>query len=212
MKNLTRKLFFYGASLLLSGMLVGCIGKESTADSSGNDVVTDSEEVSGIDESRATDELGGADDEAANDIAPSPESDGEKTGDKKGKETLSMYSTEQIEYARIWLQLGANQEIDELNVRHFPAGTPLNPNDDTSAAYPEDVVQLAGSRLVDGSVTYSSNGDGTIHIYNVPLRWDGRYPAGEKFYTDIITQIRRVYVDPGEDEKIIDLIQLLQVH
>ncbi|MFJ7676654.1 hypothetical protein ACIQXQ_01145 [Peribacillus sp. NPDC097198] len=212
MKKLIRKLLFYGASLLLSGMLVGCAGKESAVDSSGKDVMSDSEEVSGIDESRATDELGGADDEAANDIAPSPESDGKQTGDKKGKQTLSMYSTEQIEYARIWLQLGANQDIDELNVRHFPAGTPLNPNDDTSAAYPKDVVQLAGSRLVDGSVTYSSNGDGTIHVYNVPLRWDGRYPAGEKFYTDLITQTKCVYVDPGEDERIIELIQLLRVH
>lgn len=212
MKKLIRKLLFYGASLLLSGMLVGCAGKESTLGSLENDVMTNSEEVSGIDESRATDELGGADDEAANDIAPSPESDGKQTGDKKGKETLSMYSTEQIEYARIWLQLGAIQDVDELNVRHFPAGTPLNPNDDTSAAYPKDVVQLAGSRLVDGSVTYSSNGDGTIHVYNVPLRWDGRYPAGEKFYTDLITQTKRVYVDPSEDERIIELIQLLRVH
>lgn len=25
---------------------------------------------------------------------------------------------------------------------------------------------------MDGSVTYHGNGDGTIHVYNVPLRWD----------------------------------------
>ena len=212
MKKLTRKLFFYGASLLLSGMLIGCAGKESIVGPSGNDIVTDSEGVSGIEESGTTDELGRADNDAADDIIHLPESDGENTGDKKGEETLSVYSTEQIEYARIWLQLGANQDIDELNVRRLPSGTPLNPNDDTSAAYPEDVIQLAGSRLVDGSVTYSSNGDGTIHVYNVPLRWDGRYPAGEKFYMDIIAHAKRVYVDPGEEQKIIDVIQLLKVH
>ena len=210
MKKRARKLFFYGASLLLSGMLVGCAGKESIVGPSGNDIVTDSEGVSDIEESGPIGELGGAD--RAGDIAPSLESDGEKTGDKKGEETLSVYSTEQIEYARIWLQLGANQDIDELNVRHFPSGTPLNPNDDTSATYPEDVIQLAGSRLVDGSVTYSSNGDGTIQVYNVPLRWDSRYPAGEKFYMDIIAHAKRVYVDPGEEQKIIDVIQLLKVH
>ncbi|API92415.1 hypothetical protein KM914_11270 [Virgibacillus pantothenticus] len=66
-----------------------------------------------------------------------------------------------MEYARVWLQLGEIKDVDELNVRHIPAGTPLNPDDETSVNYPEDVIQLAGSRLVDGSVTYSSNGDGT---------------------------------------------------
>ncbi len=84
------------------------------------------------------------------------------------------YSPLQIEYARIWLQLGENQQIDELNVRRIPAGALVNPDDHTSARYPEDVTQLAGSRLVDGSVTYSSNGDGTIQVYNVPLRWESR--------------------------------------
>ena len=84
------------------------------------------------------------------------------------------YSPLQIEYARVWLQLGENQQIDELNVRRIPAGTLVNPDDHTSARYPKDVTQLAGSRLVDGSVTYSSNGDGTIQVYNVPLRWESR--------------------------------------
>ncbi|MBS4196542.1 hypothetical protein [Lederbergia citri] len=133
------------------------------------------------------------------------------TGFKEDNDTLSHYSSEQIEYARVWLQLGANQQIDGLYARHIPAGTPLNPDDDTSASYPEDVIQLAGSRLVDGSVTYSGNGDGTINVYNVPLRWDGHYPAGENFYIDIITNTKLVYVDPGDDEKIVALIKLLSV-
>lgn len=96
------------------------------------------------------------------------------SAEEKSKEdnVLAAYSSEKIEYARVWLQLGPNQEIDELNVRHIAAGEPINPNDDTSASYPENVTQLAGSRLVDGSVTYHGNGDGTIHVYNVPLRWD----------------------------------------
>ena len=123
---------------------------------------------------------------------------------------LSGYSTEQIEYARVWLQLGANQEIDGLYVNKIPEGTPLNPDDETSAAYPEDVIQLAGSRLVDGSVTYSGNGDGTVNLYNVPLRWDGEYPAGEEFYTEIIENTELVAIDPGEDEEVIGLIELLQ--
>jgi len=52
---------------------------------------------------------------------------------KKNKDNLGEYTSEQIEYARVWLQLGPNQAIDELNVQHIKAGKPLNPNDETSA-------------------------------------------------------------------------------
>lgn len=124
------------------------------------------------------------------------------------KKTFSQYSSEQIEFARVWLQLAPNKDIDELNVLHIPAGTSLNPDDGTSSSYPEDVIQLAGSRLVDGSVTYSGNGDGTINVYNVPLRWDGKYPAGEKFYIDIIENTKLVYINPRLDEKIVELIKV----
>lgn len=130
---------------------------------------------------------------------------------KKGN-ALSKYSSEEIEYARIWLQLGANQEIDELNVWHISAGELLNPDDETSAVYPEDVIQLAGSRLIDGSVTYSSNANGTINLYNVPLRWDGNYPAGKSFYEDIIKNKKVISINPGEDEKVQRLIKLLIIH
>lgn len=132
--------------------------------------------------------------------------------DKKNKDNLGQYASEQIEYARVWSQLGPNQAIDELNVQHIKAGTPLNPNDETSALYPQDVIQLSGSRLVDGVVTYSSNGNGTINVYNVPLRWDGSFPIGEEFYTDIIENTKLVSINTGEDEKIIKLIKLLNVY
>lgn len=127
-------------------------------------------------------------------------------------EALSKYTSNQIEYARVWLQLGPNQEIDELNVRHIPAGEKLNPDDETSASYPEDVIQLAGSRLVDGSMTYSGNGDGTINVYNIPLRWDGQYPAGKDFYNEIIQSTKLVRIDTGDNQKVIRLIKLLNVH
>ncbi|WP_338780134.1 hypothetical protein [Metabacillus sp. FJAT-52054] len=124
---------------------------------------------------------------------------------------LSSYPSNKIEYARVWLQLGPNQEIDELNVHLLPAGTPLNPDDSTSAAYPEDVIQLAGSRLADGSVTYSGNGNGTINVYNVPLRWDGQYPAGKKFYEEIINTTKLVSIDKGSPNKIVKLISKMKI-
>nr|WP_204419163.1 hypothetical protein [Bacillus tianshenii] len=136
--------------------------------------------------------------------------------DNKGD--MSGYTAKQIEYARVWLQLGPNQELDELNAHLIPAGTPINPNDDTSSLYPEDVIQLAGSRLVDGSVTYSGNGDGTINVYNVPLRWETNVPDDlpenymQKLTEEIIETTELVYVDPGDNEKIIELIKLLKVH
>ncbi len=131
--------------------------------------------------------------------------------DSSNNDRLAAYSSEEIEYARVWLQLGPNQEIDALFAIHIPAGEPLNPNDETSATYPEDVIQLAGTRLLDGSVTYSGNGDGTIRIYKVPLRWDGQYPAGEEFYEGLIDDTDEVYIEPGDDEQIEDMIQLLEI-
>lgn len=143
-------------------------------------------------------------------ITPSKEEkniDSNNEAKSKVDKNLAKYSSNEIEYARIWLQLGPNQEIDELYIRHIPAGTPLNPEDKTSANYPENVTQLSGSRLVDGSVTYTSNGDGTINQYTaIPLRWDGINPAGKKEYTDILKKRKKVYVDVGNDEKIIQII------
>ncbi|MYL45643.1 hypothetical protein GLV94_08290 [Virgibacillus halodenitrificans] len=130
---------------------------------------------------------------------------------KEKKDILAPYSNEQIEYARVWRQLGPNQEVEELNVRHIPAGTKLNAKDDTSTVYPEDVIQLSGVRLVDGSVTYSGNGDGTINVYDIPLRWDGVYPAGKKFYNDLLENNEQIAIDPGKDKEIAELIKRIQM-
>lgn len=137
--------------------------------------------------------------------------DSDDASSEENKDVLSAYSNEQIEYARIWLQLGPNQELDALYVRLIPAGEPLHPEDETSVGYPEDVIQLSGTRLVDGSITYSGNGDGTINVYNVPLRWDGVYPAGEEFYQEMIDNTELVPVDTGDDEEVIALIKLLDI-
>lgn len=187
------------------------------SNSSGQNVETSNSSSSANQEAVSTDSST-KDNEANNDSSEeSPKGDlndassETNVSDQRGDEKLSQYSSEQIEYARVWLQFGPNQEIDELNVLHIPTGTPINPDDESSADYPEDVIQLAGSRLVDGSVTYSGNGDGTINVYNVPLRWDGNYPADEDFYTDIIENTKLVNVEIGDDEKIIKLIKLLNI-
>lgn len=203
MNKMTRVFYFSAAIALLAGC--GNDPEPEVTDSTPNAATeTPAEEA---DENAAADQ----DEKEETDDSEAEESetaDEENTDAETAESALDAYSSEQIEYARVWLQLGPNQELDGLYVKQIPAGTPLNPDDETSGVYPEDVIQLAGSRLVDGSVTYSGNGDGTINVYNVPLRWDGQYPAGEDFYEEIINDTELVAIDTGNDEDVIRLIEL----
>ncbi|WP_208560058.1 hypothetical protein [Marinilactibacillus kalidii] len=132
-------------------------------------------------------------------------------------DTLAAYSNEEIEYARIWLQLGATQDIDELSVEKIPKGSPLNSEDEASAVYPEPVVHLSGSRLAEGSITYSSNGNGTIDVYPVPHRWEMlssnvKIENGVSVYTQkLLDRKERVSVDVGDTDAIEALIQKEQI-
>ncbi|MEC1605079.1 hypothetical protein [Bacillus halotolerans] len=233
MKKL-RNIFYCNVVLmLLVLLLVGCMGgKEETSNNDSalqseennnetkdsNQIAKDeSEATTGSEESITKNSNENASKESSADESKETSSEGQKNEANSEKDNvLAEYSSEKIEYARVWLQLGANQEIDELNVRHISAGEPINPNDDTSAGYPEDVIQLAGSRLVDGSVTYSGNGDGTIKVYNVPLRWDSSDDVSKgvmrEVTENIIKNTKTVYVDTGDSEKIKRLIDIMAVH
>lgn len=217
------KIFYFNISLFLFALLLfGCgtaaktekakiaASSENTSTSQHEKTTSDTADSSSVnkeEESTPTaDNPSNADSKEGENAAPNNISGNNKDN------ALSEYSSEEIEYARVWLGLGTNKEPDELNVRHISAGEPINPDDSTSVSYPENVIQLAGSRLVDGSVTYSNYGDGTIKVYNVPLRWDGNYPAGEKFYKNIIENAKIVRIDPGDDNKIIKLINELHRH
>lgn len=232
LKKQTKNYYCHVALLLFILSLVGCTGgtnKEAKTDPSENDSAKQSQEVTkGTQES---DPSGKQEDKSVHkkgsEVSAKDDSNDATSEESKNKESknlsknekenpLSDYSSKKIEYARVWLQLGPNQDLDELNVRHISAGEIINQNDDTSASYPEDVIQLAGSRLVDGSVTYSSNGDGTINVYNVPLRWDSPADVDKNFmqeYTQGIIKNRKlVHVDPGDNEEIIKLIDIMKVH
>ena len=200
MKNIV-KVFYFSAALAL---LAGCSDDSTTEVSP--DAGSDSAEVEEqVDVAETeTDEEAQADEEESEEASEAEESTETETS------PLDAYSSEEIEYARVWLELGANQDIDGLYVTEFEAGTPLNPDDETSAVYPVNVIQLAGSRLVDGSVTYSSNGDGTINRYNVPLRWDGEYPAGTDFYNEFLAEAELISIPAGENDEVIRLIELLE--
>ncbi|QJC95077.1 Putative lipoprotein [Bacillus mojavensis] len=230
MKKL-RNIFYCNAVLmLLVLLLVGCMGgkeEKSNNDSSlhseeNNNETDDSNQISKGESETTTGSEKSVPNENASKESSTDESQETSSEEIRNKEksqkdnVLAEYSSEKIEYARVWLQLGANQEIDELNVRHISAGEPINPNDDTSTSYPEDVIQLAGSRLVDGSVTYSGNGDGTIKVYNVPLRWDSSDDVSNgvmrEVTENIIKNAKTVYVDTGDSEKIKRLIDIMAIH
>lgn len=226
LKKQTKNYHCHLALLLFILSLVGCTGvtnKAAKTDPSENDSVKQSQEVTketqennptGKEKDKSVSKKGS--EESAKDVSDNAEETKNKESKNKEESPLSGYSSKKIEYARVWLQLGPNQDLDELNVRHISAGELINPNDDTSASYPEDVIQLAGSRLVDGSVTYSSNGDGTINVYNVPLRWDSPADVDKNFmqeYTQGIIKNRKlVHVNPGDNKEIIKLIDITKVH
>lgn len=238
MRNSTKLFNFNVLLILLVLLMAGCNGKGATNEDSEQkdtnndrqlqDEVTDAEEET--DDTEKDINNGKTEDEqkqsqsstnGTNNTNESNETDNSSSEKTEKGETnnasknesnsaLSGYSPQEIEYARVWLQLGEVKDVEELNVRHIPSGTPLNPDDKTSVNYPNDVIQLTGSRLVDGVVTYSSNGNGTINVYNVPLRWDGKNPAGEDFYKNIINNTKLVSVDVGNDEEVKKLIKKIE--
>lgn len=236
MKRGTKNFYYNVALLMLVLLLVGCSDSaREEADAGTNEDALASEPVKETDDPKENNQVeenskngepsAESEETIRNDSieTPSEETSNEESTIATGNEeenSLSTYSSEEIEYARVWLQLGPNQEIDELNVLHIPAGEPLNPDDNTDVKYPEDVIQLSGSRLVDGSVTYSGNGDGTINIYNVPLRWYGGFsPPDDLDKNDVIAEMENiientelVYIEPDMDEEVIDLIELLNMH
>ncbi|MCT1902983.1 hypothetical protein [Oceanobacillus sojae] len=232
--------------LFITFVLVAC--SDNTNESDNNDSATnEAAEESGTaeddnvtddnksDESTATDESDENSNENDTDNNSSEESDtdssddssveNEESNDSSSEDddnALSSYSSEEIEYARVWLQLGPNQDIDELYVDHVPAGTPLDPNDEENdVSYPEDVIQVSGSRIVDGMVTYSGNGDGTINVYNIPYgnRWYGGTPRPDDIdLEDVKEEMREmlenpelVSIDPGDDEKVKNIIEKMYI-
>ncbi|MGG3914388.1 hypothetical protein [Rossellomorea vietnamensis] len=126
------------------------------------------------------------------------------------EDSLSGYPSEKIEYARVWLQVIGNGNVEELNVQHISAGEQLNPYDDKSVEYPEDVIVLTGKAIADGTVTYSGNGDGTINVYDVPSHWPSSEQIEESMeeYTQgIVDGTEKVSVDAGDEEEVVGLIE-----
>ncbi|TFJ92340.1 hypothetical protein [Lentibacillus salicampi] len=223
-------LFYFAVLLLVALVFTACQdseSKEANKEHNESAVETETDENSSDTEKDESENPADTDDikeSESNHSSNESENDESNTTSSKTKDEpndedvdLSQYSSEEIEYARIWHQLGPNPEIDKLYVIKKSAGTPLRPkHEDVSATYPEDVIMLKGTRIVDGAVTYSGNGDGTINVYKVPARWNEKL-VGEvdkeeikNATEDIAQNTDTVEIEPFANEEIINYIEKIE--
>ena len=133
----------------------------------------------------------------------------------KNKSYLNNFNSEEIEYARVWYQLISTRNdlkgIKNVYVTEIPKGSKVNPQAKNSAIYKEKVVKLEAPMRAGGSVTYSSNGDGTINVYNnIPYKWENSqnsdYSQMNKITKKAIEEnIETVYIKPYDNKTVAKL-------
>lgn len=133
----------------------------------------------------------------------------------KNKSYLNDFNSEEIEYARVWYQLISTRNdlkgIRDVYVTEIPKGSKVNPKAQNSAVYKENVVKLEAPMRAGGSITYSSNGDGTINVYNnVPYKWESSqtsdYSQMDKVTRKAIEDnIETIYIKPHDNKTVANL-------
>lgn len=146
--------------------------------------------------------------------------------DVENHNPLVGYSDEQIEYSRVWLQLMGDILTDEtytgletLYVDRKKEGSYLDSTDKTSVVYPIEVVRLSGTREIDGYLTYKSNGNGTITVYDFPYRWDHSVKEylnnnninSAEYAQSIIDNGHTVSIGVGNNEEIKEIINVMNI-
>ncbi|MEB7461557.1 hypothetical protein NGC05_02555 [Staphylococcus succinus] len=146
----------------------------------------------------------------------------EKGISKEGKKEsyLNYFSTKEIEYARIWYQLRvSNYNVDPtmpIYINKIAKGSKVNPQAKDSAVYKEDVTTIASSHSAIGSITYSSNGDGTINLYkNVPYKWESPQVSDYSHMAEVTKKvieenIETIYVEPSDNQDVGEVAQNIQ--
>lgn len=133
----------------------------------------------------------------------------------KNKSYLDNFNSEEIEYARVWYQLISTKNdlkgIKNVYVTKIPKGSRVNPQAKNSAVYKTDVVKLEAPMKAGGSITYSSNGNGTINVYNnVPYKWESPqnsdYSQMDKITEKAIEDnIEKIYIKPNDNKQVAKL-------
>lgn len=95
-------------------------------------------------------------------------------------------------------------------------GTPISqPFEDDSALFKEDVVTLTGEYTADGLVVFSSNGNGTVNLYDIPTHWPGEYAMedGVKAYTTKIADSpTKKSIPEGDIIDVLDVLDSMSVY
>lgn len=227
-----KKLTLASVTITLSLILVGCNSDTSECSSNTQSDNTDNQakteeknkDDAAIEESKNNEATNDDKTEASredNTKNNTNKNESEEKQTKNNKESyLADFSSKEIEYARIWEQLGPMKNnmkgMDTLYVKEIPKGSKVNPQAENSAVYQEDVVKLEAPIKAGGSVTYSSNGDGTINVYNkVPYRWADSQMSGYSNMDEVTKKaieenIETVDVKPTDNKTIAELASKIE--
>lgn len=126
---------------------------------------------------------------------------------------LSNFSDEEIEYARVWLNSDNNQKVEQLKVSLIPKGSLINPDNVDYGIYNQDVIEIRGPQESDGSIVYSvsEKGSGYINIYPIPYDFEAEESTDISQYQNIENHTERAYVEPGDDQSVSQLIDVLNI-
>lgn len=127
---------------------------------------------------------------------------------------LARYSEDQVKNAYVWLAANGKKDISEFYVSNFPAGTPIvnTVYGEGSVNFPADVTVLSSEVVVDGSVWYSNNNDGSVTIYPVPNHWgedvarEGKEKVKE-VSQDVLNRARKINIPQYSDEETLQILQ-----
>lgn len=228
-----KKLILLILTITLSLILVGCNSDTSETSNNTQSNNTDNQEKTeeknkdnaNKEESKTNEDSNDDKTESSregNDKHNTNKNDNNNKSDSEGKQTknkkesyLDDYSAKEIEYARVWEQLGPMKNnmkgMDNLYVNEITKGSKVNPQAQNSAVYKEDVVKLEAPMRAGGSVTYSSNGDGTINVYNnIPYNWESSQTSDYSKMDEVTRKaieenIETLYVKPTDNKTVSEL-------
>lgn len=127
------------------------------------------------------------------------------------------YSEEEIEYAQVWLYYNpSGPPYSTLYVSKWEEGEPIAPSvyDEKGIDFKQDVINLTGEFGADGQISYTSNGDGTINIYDIPRKWPAEYEleGGVKAYTThIMDNPETIELPKGTIEELLPILETMKI-
>lgn len=127
---------------------------------------------------------------------------------------LDNFSFAEIEYASVWLDYVNEPNPPQLSVSFKEKGDPINIYmGDDPIVYPEDVTILSGESIHDGSITYGSDGDGTIRVYDIPDRWHQQSDEEmREAAEEVLKTIKYKDVPAGNDDDVLNILSNMIVY